>query len=346
MEDQPAILEDIIIHLVGNKNNGDRMLLSDAVIEADDDMATLLKNSFLNRFQQFSESFSFQHPESLQFNEVYQYCRNIFDDSTNFVKASQSIAQHLYNQSIHPRVKGGELYVCRFKSVPVQGRNYEAVGIFKTEHKSVFMEVKEAKKNLSLSMKEGVEINRVDKGCLVINRQEEAGYDVFIFDNQNRGEEAQYWREKFLNVEPQQNEFHHTSHVMALTRQFITGPLEAEGQVSRTEQVELLRKSLDYFKGNDSFDIENFQKEVFETDDRIEAFRNFGSQYVEQHDYDIASSFDISNAAVKKQSRIFKSVLKLDKNFHIYIHGRTDLIERGVDDNGRKYYKIYYQEEA
>jgi hypothetical protein len=50
--------------------------------------------------------------------------------------------------------------------------------------------------------------------------------------------------------------------------------------------------------------------------------------------------------AVKKQQRIYKSVLKLDKNFHIYIHGNTDLIEKGVDMDGRKYYKIYYQEES
>jgi hypothetical protein len=28
------------------------------------------------------------------------------------------------------------------------------------------------------------------------------------------------------------------------------------------------------------------------------------------------------------------------------VHGRTDLIEKGVDLDGRKYYKIYYQDEA
>ena len=49
--------------------------------------------------------------------------------------------------------------------------------------------------------------------------------------------------------------------------------------------------------------------------------------------------------AVKKQARVFKSVLKLDKNFHIYIHGNRDLIEQGTDERGRKYYNIYYEEE-
>jgi len=39
-------------------------------------------------------------------------------------------------------------------------------------------------------------------------------------------------------------------------------------------------------------------------------------------------------------------VLKLDKNFHIYIHGNKELIERGTDPDGRKYYKIYFEQES
>ncbi|OAV70416.1 50S ribosomal protein L22/unknown domain fusion protein [Bacteroidales bacterium Barb4] len=36
----------------------------------------------------------------------------------------------------------------------------------------------------------------------------------------------------------------------------------------------------------------------------------------------------------------------IDKDFHIYVHGNRDLIEQGIDENGRKFYKIYYQEEV
>jgi hypothetical protein len=222
---------------------------------------------------------------------------------------------------------------------------HKAIGLFKSETKSMFMEVKQKKGQMLMEMKEGVEPSKIDKGCLVINTNEEEGFNVLLFDNQNRGEEAQYWKEKFLGLKPQQNEFHHTAHLMALTKQFITGPLESELKVGRTEQVELLHRSLDYFKGNDSFNIEEFQNQVFETEERINSFRDFGTKYIENTNYDIAAQFDISSDAVKKQSRIYKSVLKLDRNFHIYIHGRTDLIEKGTDMDGRKYYKIYYQEE-
>ncbi len=56
--------------------------------------------------------------------------------------------------------------------------------------------------------------------------------------------------------------------------------------------------------------------------------------------------FDISGAAVKKQQRVFKSILKLDRNFHVYIHGNREMIERGYDEERTMhFYKLYFEEE-
>lgn len=345
MNPEQGVLKKLIIHYVGSKNNSDPLFISGEALELGDEDLLVLQESFLSRFRNIHEHYSFHHASSLQYNEVYQYSTAIFKDAT-FEEASASIARHLYEQSTHPRVKGGELYVAYFEGLPVDGHMHKAIGLFKTETKSIFLDVKQQSKRMELQMKEGVEINKMDKGCLIINSKMDEGYDVLVFDNQNRGEEAQYWKEKFLNLVPQQDEFHQTAHYLTLTKQFITGPLETEHHLARTDQVELLQRSLDYFKSNDNFEIESFQKEVFQNEEMIESFRRFGSQYVEQTDYDLAATFDISMDAVKKQGRIFKSVLKLDRNFHIYIHGRTDLIERGTDSDGRKFYKIYYQDET
>ena len=54
--------------------------------------------------------------------------------------------------------------------------------------------------------------------------------------------------------------------------------------------------------------------------------------------------FGISDSAVKKQARSYKSVIKLDRNFHIYVHGNRNLLEQGEDEKG-KFYKVYYEEE-
>jgi hypothetical protein len=61
----------------------------------------------------------------------------------------------------------------------------------------------------------------------------------------------------------------------------------------------------------------------------------------------IDDEFAIHVSAVKQQAKSYKTVLKLDKNFHVYIHGRRDLIERGVDEmSGKNYYKLYFDEES
>ena len=78
----------------------------------------------------------------------------------------------------------------------------------------------------------------------------------------------------------------------------------------------------------------------------IESFKTFKSQYEQEFDSPIADTFEISENAVKKQSRVYKSVLKLDKNFHIYIHGNKELIEKGFDEGKHmNYYKVYFKEE-
>jgi hypothetical protein len=345
MDLKNASLKKLTVHYVGSKNNLDPLHLSKDTLDLDDQMLEALQDSFLSRFKANHENYSFHHPSSLQYNEVYNYAKDIFSGG-DFVENSVAVARHLYESSTHPKVKGGELYVAYFDGLPVESRMCKAVGLFKTENKSLFLDVQQHQEGLTLDMKEGVELTKIDKGCLIIHNKEVDGYDVLIFDNQNRGEEAQYWKEKFLSLTPQKNEFHHTNHILTLAKQFITGPLEEENELEKTEKVELLHRSLDYFRTRDSFDIEEFQKEVFQEDEMIESFRQFGSRYVENNDYDIAASFNISADAVKKQTRVYKSVLKLDKNFHIYIHGRTDLIERGTEADGRKYYKIYFQEEA
>ena len=223
---------------------------------------------------------------------------------------------------------------------------YKAIGIFKTENKAEYIDVEKKGGSFDLCIRKGVEMSKIDKGCLIINKEMDAGYDVLIFDNQNRGEEALYWKELFLGLKPQQNEFHNTNHLLTLTKQFITTGTDAGVLIDKKEQTDMLNRSINYFKSNDEFDITEFSKTVFANEEVIDSYRRFGSGYVAANNYEIAAGFPISADAVKKQSRIFKSVLKLDKNFHIYIHGHTELIEKGVDDNGRKFYKIFYEPET
>ena len=346
MEIQTSSLKKVIVHLAGNKNYPETSFLNEEELTPGDEEMNILQHAFLNRFKSIAEHYSFHHSHSLEFNPAYNFCSQLFTEQCDFSEISQSFARLLIEASDHPKVKSGEFYVAWFEGLPVESRMMQAIGLFKCETKSFYLDVQKRKKQLSLEIREGIEAGRIDKGCLILNRDKGEGFDVMIFDNNSRGEEALYWKDKFLGLKAREDEFHHTRHLLTLTRQFITGELDSEYNLPKTEQVELLNRSLDYFKSHDAFNIEEFQQEVFEKEEMIHSFREYGSQYTTVNDYDIAASFDISAMAVKKQSRIFKSIVKLDKNFHIYIHGRTDLIEKGVESDGRKFYKIYYQEEG
>jgi hypothetical protein len=90
--------------------------------------------------------------------------------------------------------------------------------------------------------------------------------------------------------------------------------------------------------------MEEFTGEVLKDQEVIQSFNAFKTQYEDERDYVLSDEFAIHDAAVKKNARIFKSVIKLDKNFHIYVHGDRKLIQQGKDENG-KYYMLYFEEE-
>jgi len=160
----------------------------------------------------------------------------------------------------------------------------------------------------------------------------------------NKSAEAQYWKDEFLKEKPIANEFHQTNQFLATAKNFVTKQISEEFELTKADQIDLLNCFVKYFKTHQAFNQNQFEKEVFQDSEIINSFRNFDNNYRQENE--LTDSFEISPQAVKKQARVFKSVLKLDKNFHIYIHGNKELIQQGVDKDGRKYYKIYYEEES
>ncbi|MES2704876.1 MAG: nucleoid-associated protein [Bacteroidota bacterium] len=341
-----AVLQKVSVHFIGNKGNGQDLVTSKKPIDLDVEDRRRIKDGFLTKFNLESDKYAFHHLTSLDYNEVYNYCLESLAEGDTFHKNSANIARHLYEATTHPKIKNGELYVCYYENCLVHGAFVDAIGLYKTETKNDFLDLAMEEGNFSLTMRNGVEVTKFDKGCLVFPTNAEAGFDVLIYDSNNKGEEAAFWRETFLNVLPQATEYYQTNQFLDLTRQFIAKQLPQEYDIAKTDQIDLLNKSVEYFRANEAFDKKKFEKEVFEDGGMIKAFRQFEHSYSEMNDVDLPDQFDISTQAVKKQARVFKSVLKLDKNFHVYIHGDKDLIEKGYDERmGKSYYKIYFDEE-
>lgn len=335
----------LITHHVGNKQRDESYTLSDTETVVDDDTRDYLLSYFLQPFNS-EEYFNFAHTVSLDLNAVNTVASRIFEDPDKFVEASHDLARLLFDQTTHPKVKAGELNIAYFTQVMLGEEKVAAIGIFKSETDTPFLKMKHQRKNYFIKHEFGFELKSMDKGCLIFNTSANDGFRILVSDASARTADTQYWKEDFLNVKPVSNAYHQTTQLMNIAKTYVTQKLAEDFEVNKADQIDLLNRSAEYFKKNDSFNQEQFEEQVFRDKSVIESFRSFDQTYREENSIAIEEDFDISKQAVKKQSRVFKSVLKLDKNFHIYIHGDKQLIERGTEADGRKYYKIYFTEET
>ena len=206
-----------------------------------------------------------------------------------------------------------------------------------------FLDARAGEEGVHLATCQGIDIKRLDKGAIVFNLERDAGFVVRIVDNTNRTE-ARYWADDFLRVRPRRDSYHNTHNALAMCRKYVTRQLAREFDVSKADQAELLNDTMSYFQAQDNFSLEDFSQKVIRQPEVVESFTRFKQEYEQERDIRIEEEFDISDAAVKRQTRSYKSVIKLDRNFHIYVHGNRNLIEQGEDEKG-KFYKVYYENE-
>ena len=336
-------IKKLILHITGNKLNQDNIILSTDIIEINPDMEKNLISYFLTPFDS-EEFYQFHHESDLALNEVYTYVSKIFDNEKQLYEQSVNLAKHLYEQSTHPKIKGGEFYTVYFKDCILDGETLDAVGLFKSENKDTFLKVLQENDNFNLQTEKGINIKKLDKGCLIFNKDRENGYIVAVVDNAGRGVEARYWLNDFLHVRRRKDEYTNTQNFMTLAKNFVTQELPKELGTSKTDQIDLLNKSLDFFKDKDTCDIDDFTNEVMIEPDIIEKFHHYKQRCEDESGTSINNSFSISETARKKQQRSFKRVIQLDKKIKIVIDGNSQNIEQGTDKKG-KFYKVYYNEE-
>jgi hypothetical protein len=343
-----TLIESLSIHYIGNASKNEPCIFSNEPLSLQDEqLAPLALEFFIKPFEKLQESFQFFHTGDLRLNEVYHYSREIFSGNMNPHEASIGIAKHLYQISSHPNIKPGELYIARLKNILVHGIEREAIGIFKSEIKEPYLKIENDGSSFDLRYElNGINIKKLDKGCLIFNTEEENGYQVMVIDGTNKNSEALYWVDAFLQLKVRNDEFTQTSNLLTVYKNFIAEGVDESIELTRPEKIDLLNRSINYFKEKEQFNLNEFSNEVIGHEHGVKLFMQYKSDYEQRYQTDIADEFSISSTAVKKQARVYKSVLKLDRNFHIYIHGSSELIEKGVDENGRKFYKIYYQEES
>lgn len=335
-------IDRIMTHFVGNPMRDGDLLLSNAYTEINEDSQIYLQKYFLSPFQPIDFYNFLPTGESL---DVYTLAKRLFADANEMVEVSKDIARLLYEHSNNEKIKEGEVNVVLFNEVVFDDEIVNAIGIFKSETFEPFLQMNEIGKRYEIVHGSGIGLKSLDKGCLIFESDEEEGYYILTIDKSARSKSSMYWNNEFLRLKPSSDEFHYTKDVLNIAKDFLTKKVPKDLEIDKTETINMLNKTMDYFKTNTDFIQDDFEEIVFEDEAVRDSFRTYNSEYRSSHDLEIVPSFEINDQAVKKQNRAFKSVLKLDKNFHVYIHGDKSLIERGEEADGRKFYKIYYEEE-
>lgn len=321
------------IHYVGNANN-DTVRLSDTIFT---DMSMELEAAWttvaFQKFEQLDE-YRFTHASDIHMNEMYAYATEIFRNESEFLAQSQHIATHLHNASQHPNIKSGELFIGLFDNCTWVDRTVRVLAIMKIDEKDTFIDVKQADGVLAIQDVEGISLKRVNNTALIVD----FGNDTpSVFIRTKKKDDVVYWTERFLHVNVADESYHKTTEALQACKKFIT-----KEDFTNTEKLTYLAKTLEYFEKEESFLPTTYVEEVFEAPN--EAQRDTLLTMI------APLATDISLMAVEKVQKSYKRKIKLDDHIEIHVAMRdaSDVekyIESGIDEQGRKYYKVFFDEE-
>jgi hypothetical protein len=337
-------IETLCLHQVGNKSRNEAIFLSDYPYGLNDEITPLIKEFFFKPFRDKEEAYyQFAHDVDLEYNEMYNLVSEIFTNPSNVHAVSKKITKHLYEQSNHPHIKNGEVYVAYLTNLSIDNNVVDAVGIFKSEIKNDFLEVEEHGGYLEMILKQGISLDKLDKGCLIFNYKKEEGYKILTIDS-NRYD-ARYWMEHFLSVDAFQDENFMTKKYLKFCQDFakeIVLPAE-----DKKEEVMFLNRAVNHFAKNDQFEESQFLNEVIDNPDLVSEFKNFKVDKGEKYSIEDLSTFPISNTAVSDARKKMKSIIELDTNIQIKLdlinpESAQHFLEKGWDEEKQMYYYLVY----
>lgn len=333
---------------VGNKSRYEGISIPKTTLTPLHDFAhEMMITHLLKPFEKMEEFFYFHHEEDVSNHPVYQVFHSIFADPDYLQKAAvNQLTQQLYESCLTPKIQGGELIFAYLEGLVFMGETVSGVALVKIQSKEQFLKAERSAEAFTLNVLEGIPTGKLETAALVLNIDEAEGYRVYCIDTVSKKDELSFWRDDFMKLRPIEDNYFNTRHYIGLAAEFVTQKAPFKFGLDRTDQIDLLNRSSLYFKENEQFELDDFSGNLFPEPEQAEAFKEFRDEYAKAYAIPLEDSFDISKQAVKRENKVFKSVIKLDKNFHIYVHGRRDLIERGFDeDKGKNFYKVFYEEE-
>jgi hypothetical protein len=334
-----SVISRLSIHQIGPEP--DSVHFGQGPVELNPEAAKRIAEVLLKGFN-LDARYQFEENGNGAGMSVKNLVENFFQRNDNFHELSIELAKE-WIQAQPETVKFHEMIVCEYQNLFIDGKMYPGLGIFLINTKENFLTIQKTTDNFSIRLNEGVNLKKLMDCALMIPVS--AHIQTNIFFKQNMYDfESNHLTDQFLHTKPVSNNFYQTSHQLNMLKAYIDHELEEE---PRLEKMEKMNRSMEYFKNHEHFDQRDFETSIFNEPEQKQAFERFRHQYAEDKNLQIVDEFDIAPNAVKKKSHYIRSVIKLDKDFHIYVHGNRQNIIRGYDpERGKYFYQLFFDEES
>jgi hypothetical protein len=328
-----ARLVALTLARVGNSGQNQPLQTSRELCRFEEGDSEILTACFLKPFRAL-EAHRLHHHADVTKNELHSYACAIFDDNSSLLENGGHIARLLHEKSHHPNIKPGDLCISLVDDLIVEGGRVQGLCIIKSETTAPFLQ--------------GIYPDKIDKGCLVLNRRREEGFVVFLFDKSGTG--AHFWTRDFAHAMPVKSDDYLTRRYSELAVAFAEKGMPEESP--QPKRLEVAKNAIDYLAQAESFDLAEFRERALRQPDLIERFDSFKTEYEEETGAQLDEKFAVSKPEAKKAKKRLKSRLKLDVGVDLkfssgFIDQSDRFLERGFDEEKHmQYLKVYFHKEA
>jgi hypothetical protein len=344
-----ATVTKAVLAKIGNPQREEPLQISKEVFEiAEKDQETLTA-IFLKPFKNLI-AHRFTHHASLKQHEISNCSRAIFADEGSLLERGVEIAQRLYAKSNHPNIKAGDLCIALLKEIHIEGELVNGICILKSDSVTPFLTITARNGDLRLATEHGINPEKIDKGCLILDYWQDKGHYVLTFDR--GGGDTRFWVREFLGVEAVPDAAFLTNTYAKMAVSFLEEQKGAadDDDTPPWETAAAAKDALDYFEDREKFELKEFEQEVLKSPETIAQFNEHRARIEEEQGQPLETSFKISKKDLTKARKRIAAVLKLDTGVEIHIKpGVSEAdpqLERGYDDKkGMKFVKVYYNKD-
>lgn len=351
-----AAVTRLVLAKVGHPQRDEPLQTSKQVFEVLEDDRATLTSLFLKPFKSLS-GYRFNHHSSLDQHEMNHCAKAIFESPDGLLEKGCEIARRLYSKSNHPNIKSGDLCISIVEGIEVDGGLVDGICILKSESVVPFLSISTKDGDLQLHTEHGINPEKIDKGCLVLNHHPHKGFHVLTFDRS--GADSRFWVRDFLGVVPVTDSPFQTKGYTEMAVAFAKEEAKKAAKVPESDAEEgppwdvchAAKDALSYFEEKERFSLQEFEEEVLRSPEAVAKFKEHRSRIEEEQGQRFEDSFEISKKDVTKAKKRIGTVVKLDTGVEIHVkpafaNQPEAVLERGFDaERKMKFIKVYFNED-